>query len=284
MEGFCDLHAHSVFSDGTCTPAELVREAAALGLSAVALTDHNTVDGLPDFLAAAEEHHILAVPGAEFSVDYEGTELHLLGLFIDPVHFPVIRDMMHRYRLLKEQSNLELVDALIRAGYDLDFRQIRAQSPNGNINRSHIAAALTEKGYTPSIKAAFKTLLAKDGGFYHEPPRPTVWEMLDFLTAIGAAPVLAHPFLNLSAEELAAFLPRARGLVAMETAYTEYDGETTALAARMAEEFGLLPSGGSDYHGSKKPGIHLGTGKGNLRIPARWAEALREAPKKGVTL
>ena len=277
MKNFCDLHTHSLFSDGTCTPAELIDEAVALGLSAIALTDHNTVDGLPDFLAAAEGKNILAVPGIEFSVDFEGTELHLLGLFIDPVHFPAIRDMMHCYHLLKMQSNLDLVDALNRAGYDLDFDQICTQSPNGNINRAHIAAALTEKGYTASIKEAFQTLLAKDGGFYHEPPRPTVWEMLDYLTGIGAVPVLAHPFLNLSPEQLAEFLPRAKGLVGMEVAYSTYDEETAALAARMAGEFGILPSGGSDYHGAKKSDIQMGIGKGHLRVPVQWVDALKNS-------
>lgn len=270
MKNFCDLHTHSVFSDGTCTPAELIDEAVALGLSAIALTDHNTVDGLPDFLTAAEGMDILAVPGIEFSVDYEGTELHLLGLFIDPIHFPTIQDMTNHYQLLKEQSNLELIAALNRAGYDLDFDRIRTQSPNGNINRAHIAAALTEKGYTPSIRDAFQTLLAKGGGFYHEPPRPTVWEILDLLTGIEAVPVLAHPFLNLSPDKLAEFLPRAKGLIGMETAYSTYDDDTAALAARMAKEFGLRPSGGSDYHGAKKPDIQMGIGKGNLRVPVRW--------------
>ena len=279
MKNSCDLHTHSVFSDGTCTPAELIDEALALGLSAIALTDHNTVDGLPDFLAAAAGKDILAVPGVEFSVDYEGTELHLLGLFIDPIHFPTIRDMMRRYQLLKEQSNLDLVTALNRAGFDLDFDRIRAQSPNGNINRAHIAAALTEKGYTASIKEAFQTLLAKDGGFYHEPPRPTVWEMLDFLTGIRAVPVLAHPFLSLSPEALTEFLSRAKGLVGMETAYSTYDEETAALAARMAEQFGLLPSGGSDYHGAKKPDIRMGGGRGTLQVPVRWVSALKEHVK-----
>ena len=279
MKNFCDLHTHSLFSDGTCTPAELIEEAVLLGLSAIALTDHNTIDGLPDFMAAAEGKDIIAIPGAEFSVDYEGAELHLLGLFIDPVHFPTIRDMMHRYQLLKEQSNLDLVDALNRAGYDLDFDRIRAKSPNGNINRSHIAAALTEKGYTASIREAFETLLAKGGGFYHEPPRPTVWEILEYLTGIGSVPVLAHPFLSLSPEELAEFLPRAKGLIGMEVAYSTYDEDTAALAARMAKEFGILPSGGSDYHGAKKPDIKMGIGRGALQVPVQWIYTLKEHVK-----
>ena len=275
MKNYCDLHTHSVFSDGTCTPAELIDEAVALGLSAIALTDHNTVDGLSDFLTAAEGKDILAVPGIEFSVDFESTELHLLGLFIDPVHFPTVRAVANDYLRRKAQSNLDLIAALNRAGFNLDFDQIRTQSPNGNINRAHIAAALTEKGYTPSIKEAFGTLLAKGGQFYREPVKPTIWEILDFLTAIHAVPVLAHPFLNLSPEKLAEFLPRARGLVGMETAYSTYDEETAALAARMAKEFGILPSGGSDYHGAKKTDIQMGIGRGTLRVPVQWVYDLK---------
>ena len=277
MEQYCDLHNHSVFSDGTCTPAELIDEAVALGLSAIALTDHNTVDGLEDFLAAAKDKPITAVPGAEFSVDYDGTELHLLGLFIDPVHFPAVKKITDAYLRRKAQSNLDLIAALDRGGYHLDFERIRSQSPNGNINRAHIAAGLVEKGYVPTIKDAFRTLLAKDGGYYQEPAKPTVWEMLDFLTGIGAVPVLAHPFLNLTEERLINFLPRAkeRGLAGMEIIYSTYDEASTACAARLAREFGLMPSGGSDYHGAKKSDIRMGVGRGNLRIPARWAEDLK---------
>lgn len=281
MNGLCDLHTHSNYSDGTCTPAQLIDEAAALGLSAVALCDHNTADGLPAFLAAAEGRDILAVPGVEFSVDYGGTELHLLGLFIEPRCFPAVKEISDGYLRRKSQSNRALIGALALAGYPLDYGQILAQSPNGNINRAHIAAALVEHGYAGSIREAFRTLLSKDGMYYQEPARPTVWEMLDFLTGIGAVPVLAHPFLNLTEEALASFLPqaKARGLAGMETAYSTYDGATAACAARLARESGLLPSGGSDYHGAKKPDIRLGTGRGSLRVPAAWAHDLMNAAR-----
>ena len=277
MIDFCDLHTHSVFSDGTCTPAELIDEAVTLGLSAIALTDHNTVDGLAAFLAAAEGKDILAVPGIEFSVDYEGTELHLLGLFIDPSRFPNVRKVTDDYLKRKARSNLDLIAALDRGGYHLDYDRILAQSPNGNINRAHIAAALAEQGYVSSIQEAFRTLLSKDGGYYREPAKPTVWEMLDFLTGIGAVPVLAHPLLDLTPEQLARLLSRAKeqGLRGMEIACSKYDEAATACAARLAREFGLLPSGGSDYHGTKKPDVRMGVGRGDLRVPLRWAEALK---------
>ena len=278
MMKFCDLHTHSVFSDGTCTPVELIDEAVSLGLSAIALTDHNTVDGLPDFLAAAEGKDILAIPGVEFSTEYQGKELHLLGLFIDPAHFPTVRAVARDYLKRKAQSNLDLIAALKGAGYEVDYEKLLAHSPNGNINRAHIAAALAEKGYVGSIKEAFRTLLAKGGAFYKEPAKPTFWEMLDFLKSIGAVPVLAHPFLNLDEARLRVFLPqaKARGLRGMEAAYSTYDAATAACAARLAEEFGLLPSGGSDYHGTKKADIKMGVGRGNLHVPAEWVDKLNK--------
>ena len=281
MKDFCDLHTHSVFSDGTCAPAELIDKAVSLGLSAIALTDHNTVDGLPDFLSAAEGKDILAIPGVEFSTEYGGRELHLLGLFIDPAHFPTVRAVARDYLRRKEQSNLDLIAALNQAGYEVDYETIRAQSPNGNINRAHIAAALAEKGYVASIKEAFQTLLVKGGAFYREPAKPTFWEMLELINSIGAVPVLAHPFLNLDEERLRVFLPlaRERGLAGMEVAYSTYDEATTACAARLADEFGLLPSGGSDYHGTKKADIKMGVGKGNLQVPAEWVKNLKTVSK-----
>lgn len=275
----CDLHTHSVFSDGTCTPAELVDAALACGLSAIALTDHNTVDGLPDFLAAAEGKPIDAVAGVEFSVDYDGTELHLLGLYVPPAAFGQVADLMHRYNALKEQSNVALVAALNRAGYAIDYAAIKAKTPNGKCNRAHIAAALTEAGYTASVKEAFKTLLGKGGGYYVEPQRLTVWETIDFIRAIGAVPVLAHPFLNLDEERLTAFLPaaKARGLVGMECAYSLYDEETTAKSFALADANDLCYSGGSDFHGGNKPHIQLAVGQGNLCIPYAWAQAIEQA-------
>jgi len=275
----CDLHTHSVFSDGTCTPAEILDEAVRIGLSAVALCDHNTVDGLPAFLAAAKGRPIEAIPGAEFSVDYNGTELHLLGLFLSETHFPEISRLMEAVMARKQQSNVDLIRALNRAGYRVDYETIRGSTPNGKFNRAHIARELTRTGYVSSMAQAFDTVLSPAWGYYKEPERLSFWQMLDFLVSIGAVPVLAHPFLNLQEPELAVLLPSAKqkGLVGMECLYPLFDEETTQTAFRLADRYGLSYSGGSDYHGGNKPDIALGTGKNNLNIPYEWVDILKKA-------
>ena len=159
---------------------------------------------------------------------------------------------------------------------------MRAKTPRGNVNRVNFAHALLEKGYVSSVGEAFECLLAKDGGFYEEPPHLPVFEVLDFLSSIGAVSVLAHPFLSFkNEEEMRAFLPEAKkhGLCAMETVYSKYSEETTARAREIAREFGLLQSGGSDFHGAAKPDISLGTGKGNLAVPIELLEALAKEAK-----
>lgn len=273
----CDLHTHSVFSDGTFTPAEIIDSAINIGLSAVALCDHNTIDGLPDFLSAAQGKTIEAVTGAEFSVDLNGKELHLLGLFISPRYFAQISEMTALSNKRKEQSNIELIHSLSKVGVVLDYDEIKQKTPNGQINRAHIAAALTEKGYTLSIKHAFDTLLSRSAGHYKDPQRTTVWEMIGVINSMDAVPVLAHPFLNLCERELVEFLPsaKAQGLKGMECYYSLYDERTTALSLELSERFGLARSGGSDFHGAHKPDISLGVGKGNLQIPYEWCNILK---------
>ena len=276
MKKLCDLHTHSIYSDGTYTPTELILEAEKIGLSAIALCDHNTVDGLLEFLSAASSKEVTAVSGCEFSVDYNGKELHLLGLFIPPERFDEVSSLMADVNKRKEESNIALIESLRRAGFDLSFDEIKASTPNGKFNRAHVAAVMTKKGYTASIKEAFATHLSKDGGHYREPERLTVFETIDFIIKIGALPVLAHPFLNLDYGELCTFLPLAveRGLVGMECYYSKFDEETTALSLKLCKEYGLTVSGGSDFHGENKPDISLGSGRGNLAIPISCYENL----------
>lgn len=276
MEQYCDLHVHSTFSDGTLTPRELLRVACDAGLSSIALTDHNTVKGLPDFMEAAKDFPVQAVPGIEFSVDYLGTELHLLGLYLQPAHYASIAAMMEDFLRRKEQSNIDLVSRLNAAGFQLDYGQIKSKAA-GYVNRAHIAAAMTEKGYTASIKEAFKRYLSPRHGYYVPPRRADVFETIAFIKSIGAVAVLAHPFLNLEEEALCRFLPQAveAGLDGMEVLYPLFDEQQTRSLAAMAAEFGLLPSGGSDFHGANKPHIQLGAGQGDLQIPEYWQHALR---------
>lgn len=275
----CDLHTHSIYSDGTYTPEEIIDSAVNIGLSAVALCDHNTVDGLHDFLAAAVNKDIKAIAGAEFSVDYNGTELHLLGLYIPEKNFDKVADLMNEVNDRKKQSNIDLIASLNKAGYEIDYNSIKNSTPNGKFNRAHIAAELTKKGYTSSINQAFDTLLSPAAGHYNEPKRLCFFEMINFIKSIDAVPILAHPFLNLTKDELEILLPLAKkqGLVGMECYYSLYNEDTTKEAVNMAKKFGLKYSGGSDFHGENKPDIKLGIGKGNLEIPYDWAIALNTA-------
>ena len=277
MERYCDLHTHSVYSDGTYTPEQLLREAEERNLVALALTDHNTVNGLPDFLSV--ESRVEAVPGVEFSTDYNGVELHILALYLKTEYFPQVTDLMEDYHRRKDQSNAELVMALNRAGYLIDYDKIKASTLEGHVNRAQIAAELTAMGYTESIKEAFKRLLQPKHGYYNPPRRSSPEEILGIIRELGAVSVLAHPYLNLKQNELTVFLEQAtkQGLLGMEVYYSTYDEETTALALDTAAAFGLKKSGGSDFHGANKPDIRLGEGRGNLQIPASWLEELKNS-------
>ena len=274
---YCDLHVHSHFSDGTWSPEELVAEAERLGLDAIALCDHNTVAGVPRFIAAGQGSSVQTVAGIEFSTDFQGTELHILALFVQPEHYDTINAMMEDWKKKKEQSNIDLVAALNRAGYDISYAEIREKG-NGYINRAHIAAELTKKGYTESAQDAFKKLLNPSKGFYQPPEKLLAYDIIRFIKSIGAAAVLAHPFLNLDEAGLRSFLPEAVacGLDGMEVLYPKYKPEQTVLAERIAEEFGILGSGGSDFHGDNKPDIAMGSGRGTLAVPTEYMLQLQQ--------
>lgn len=282
-----DLHTHTNFSDGTYSPAELIDEAERMGLAAIALCDHNTVSGLDEFLAAAQGRNVEAIPGIEFSTDYltpEGRtlELHVLALFVRPEYYETIHALVEPMSQRKEKSNRDLIASLQKAGYDITYDEVLAEG-QGNINRAHVAGLLTKKGYTSSNNEAFRTVLSLERGFYKEPKRLPVFETIEFIRSIGAVPVLAHPFLQFkdNAAGLRAFLDRAIpcGLVGMETLYSTYDEKTIALSRAIAHEYGLCESGGSDFHGSRKPDISLGTGKGSLFVPHEFLEKLKAFAK-----
>lgn len=276
---YCDLHTHSLFSDGTYTPTELIEEADALGLSAVALCDHNTTRGLTEFLAAAEHSEVEAIAGTELSTHWRTKELHIVGLFIPPEHFEGIDTLVGDIWEKKERSYRELIASLSRAGYELDYDEIARRGDGGHINRAHIAEELFRLGYVPTIKDAFTSLLSRGGGHYREPEYISSLEAIAYLKSIGAVTVLAHPYLSLSPEEVREFLPEAKaaGLDAMETVYTKYSEGTMELAKNTAVEFGLLESGGSDFHGDRKPDTFLGVGRGNILVPSDFVRRLKTA-------
>ena len=272
----CDLHTHSVYSDGTFTPAELIDGAIDAGLSAIAMTDHNTVSGLNEFIAAGEGKPIELVPGVEFTTADNGIELHILGLFINPETHYTINSYIDKAATLKEESNYRLVKRLQEHGYDITYVEILENS-KGHVNRANIAAELVKKGYIESIDWAFKNILHKDYGLYEPPERLSSIETIRFIREIGAVAVWAHPYFHMTFDQAEEFLPRAvaAGLQGMETIYSTYDDATTEKAKEVCRRFGICESGGSDFHGANKPKISLGKGFGNLRIPYEFYERLK---------
>ena len=274
----CDLHTHSTFSDGTDTPTELIKKAEQAGLSAIALTDHNSISGLTEFLNAAKESDVIVIPGIEFSTEHEGKELHVVGLFVKEEHYQRVRDYCDNVRKSKEDSNRRLIGNLENAGYDVDYEELLSYAQSDNINRAVIAGYLIEKGVIKDYREGFVTVLHKNGGYYIPAKKPSTMETIRFIKSIGAAAVLAHPFLEMSESELQVFLPEAKkyGLDAIETDYSTYDDYVTKCAKKLVKVNGLLCSGGSDYHGKAKTLIRLGVGKGNLKVPMEYYEKLKE--------
>lgn len=256
---FYDLHTHSVYSDGSWTPRELV-EAAAREDLVIALTDHNSVSGLREFMTAAETLGVEAVPGIEFSSDYRGTDTHVVALFVREEYYDAIRSFVAEGDRLKQQSNRDLVARLQEAGYAIDYETIVAQTPDGRVNRANIAGELVKLGYVTTVKEAFSQLLGEKQGYYVPPKRRSTLDTIAFIRSIGALPILAHPLLTFDPDTLLELLPLAvaQGLMGMETRYSTYDAATTELAQSIAKQFGLLESGGSDFHGAVKPQITLG--------------------------
>ena len=274
----CDLHTHSTGSDGSFTPTELVIAAKARGVAALALTDHNTAKGLPEFTAAGKAHGLITVPGCEFTTAWRKTELHIVGLFLPERSWPEVERQMDALRRAKHESNVLLIEKLRERGCDITYEETAALTDADEFNRAHVARVLQAKGCVHSLDQAFDTLLKEGNGCYFPAKRPDVFERIRFIRSIGGVPVLAHPFLNLDKTGLEEFLPLAKeaGLVAMETHYSLFDAAKTNEAAAIAERFGLLPSGGSDFHGAAKPAITLGTGKGDLCVPFGYYKALRD--------
>ena len=281
MEKLCDLHTHSTYSDGTCTPAELIALARKAGLSALVLSDHNTVAGLPSFLDSAQGSGVEAVPGIEFSTEYQDIELHILALYIRPCHYRQINELLQEFLDRKDRANFELVQRLQKAGMALDYGAIKEKAA-GSINRAVIAAQMVHMGYCSSVKEAFSNWLSPKRGYYIPPRRPDAYEIIRFIKSLGAVVVLAHPFLSLEEQQLREFLPEAvaAGLDGMEVYYSTYDREQTRLALKIAEEYGLLSSGGSDFHGENKPDISIGTGKGELAVPMAFLQVLKTRIKE----
>jgi predicted metal-dependent phosphoesterase TrpH len=282
MKKLCDLHTHSTASDGSLTPTELVALAKQTGLAAIVLSDHNTVEGLPEFLAAGEKYGVETVPAVEFSTEFEGIELHIIAMFVEPEYYGVITERMDDFKIRKEKSNIDLIDKLCAMGYELNYSEIQKENVNGRINRAHIASALVKGGYVSSVPEAFESLLDEKCGIYTPPKRLSLADGIRFLRNIEAVPVLAHPLKEIDGDSLRKMLPEMieAGLIGIETMHSSYDEEKIALSKEIAREYGLLESGGSDFHGRFKPGVSLGVGRGNLAINEQIYYNLLEAKNR----
>ena len=286
-EKYIDLHTHSTASDGTCTPAELAELARKTGLAAVALTDHDTTAGIPEFLEAGRNMpEIETVPGVELSTEYMSREIHIVGLFVDH-RAEVLRSFLAREQAKRVERNLAMMDRLARLGFPLSEDEPAFAAAGGmkaNLGRPHFAQALTEKypGRFPDLQTVFDRLLGDNGPGYIPRKHASPGEAIEAIRSAGGTAVWAQP-ISKHTRDRASVLKVARklkalGLGGVEGYYSLFGPPETQMVTEIAAALGLALSGGSDFHGSRKARIALGTGMGKLRVPARLLEDLR--PKR----
>lgn len=277
--GFVDLHAHSRCSDGTFTPSELVDYAIEKGLSAVALTDHDTVDGLDEIIAYAEGKPIEVIPGIEYSTEYNNRDVHIVGLFID-YKAPVFLEYLSRFKQSRTDRNHKLCNNLQGAGIDITYEALREAFPDAVITRAHYAKYLLDKGYVKSRNEAFDRYLGDHTPYFVHREKVTPEEVIQVTLAAGGIPILAHPTLyKLGREQLEVLVSRLKqaGLMGMECFYSTYSPSEEKQMKALARKYNLLPSGGSDFHGVNKPGLDLGVGYGKLFVPEDILVRLKKA-------
>ena len=280
---YVDLHTHSLVSDGTDSPVELVKKAARLGLAAVALTDHDSLAGLEEAGEAARVFGIDFVRGVEIAVRDDFGELHLLGLWM-PEPSVRMREVLATLRRQREDRNQAMLDALRVNGMPLTMEEVRAVSKGEALGRPHIARALVDKGYVSSRKEVFDRYIGWNGSAFVPRALVSPKEGIQILRDEGATVALAHPFLSrlMTKERLDDLLSdfRAWGLTALEAYHSAHDARHVRSCTDLAAKHRLLITGGSDYHGDNKDGIALGAGKGNIRVPYWVFSALREQRKR----
>jgi predicted metal-dependent phosphoesterase TrpH len=256
-----DLHTHTIYSDGTFTPRELVRAALGRGVTALGVTDHDSTEGLPEAFAAAEGTGMEIVPGVEFSTVRDGQGVHVLAYWMDLEH----RGFQAELRRLREDRftrGERMVARLQELGYPVTFDQVRDIAKGGNIVRPHLAAALVEAGVVPTIEDAFTPELIADGGrAYVEKHALDPAEALGLIKEAGGLVVIAHPGLHregLGASDALIEELAGRGLDGIEAAHTEHSPEAEARYRRMARRLGLVATGSSDCHGTRYDPVRVG--------------------------
>jgi predicted metal-dependent phosphoesterase TrpH len=276
-----DLHTHTTASDGSMRPAELVRHASNNGLSAVAITDHDTIDGIKEALDEGRRTGVDVIPGVEISLSFE-PDMHMLGYFFNG-GYNNITHTLDELRKRRDERNPKIIKKLNEMGFDIKMQEVKKIAENGIVGRPHIANILVKKGYVASIEEAFDKYLGSGRPAYFKKDKLTPEEGIKEITKAGGLPVLAHPkHLNRSVEELDTLLHRltAAGLKGIEAIYVDNSDEETENFTRLAEKHGLLVTGGSDFHGKYKPDIEIGRGRGNLYIPYSLIDKMKECSRK----
>lgn len=276
MATLVDLHLHTTASDGRLSPTELVRLVAKQGLKQVAISDHDSTEGLAEAFRAAEEFPDLRIiPAIELSTDIPGDEVHMLGYFLR-YEDDQLQETLRQFRLGRLERGRLIVEKLATLGIHIEWERVQEIAGDGSVGRPHIALAMVEKGYCKEPREAFPEYLGRNGLAYVERPKMTPQEAVDMLIQHGAVPVLAHPAYLVDMEARLEEL-KDTGLAGMEVYYAQYQPDTVQHLAQLAARYGLIPCGGSDYHALGNSGEPL---PGTLGPPLETVERLEEVAKK----
>ena len=273
-----DLHVHSNESDGTVAPEELVREAKQIGLSAFALTDHDTTEGLDKAIACGESEDIEVVPGIELSTAYLGKDIHVLGYYMD-YHNECFQEKLKEFRDSRDVRNEEMFRRLRELGFEKITTEALVEAfDNSVITRAHVAKFMLDCGYVKSREEVFQRYIGDNCPCYVERKKISPNQAVKFITEFGGVPVLAHPLLygfsGRVLDELVASM-KADGLKGLEVIYSTYNqGQQRELKA-LAKKYDLIVTGGSDYHGTNKKDIKLGVGRGTLFVPSTCLDDIK---------
>jgi len=273
-----DLHVHSTYSDGTLTPEELVILAKKQGLSAMALTDHDTIIGVEEAVEAGKKCNIEIVPGIELSAAYGAKEIHIVGLYVD-YKDKAFNDVLENLREIRNERNLKIIEKFKELGIEISFDEMKQLYGNAVITRAHFADHLLAKGYIKSRSEAFERYIGENGPCFMSREKLTPEDTIRLITAAHGVPILAHPTLyHLGTSEmnkLLKYLCKA-GLKGIEAIYSTYSIGEEIQIKKLASENHLIISGGSDFHGTNKPYLNLGTGRGHLCIPYEVLENIKK--------
>lgn len=272
-----DLHVHSTESDGTLTPEDLVAEAKKAGLAAFALTDHDTCQGVCKAMPLAASAGIELIPGIELSTNYHGKEVHIVGLYIDIENEQLLKKTAE-YRKCRSERNALMVEALQKEGLSITMEELEAENPDCVITRANIACFLYEHGQIKSVREAFDRYIGDHCKCYVGRLKVASTDAVRLIKEAGGTAILAHPLLyGLSNTNLQKMIDELKpaGLDGLEAIYSTYTTGEEQQMKRLARENGLLISGGSDFHGSNKPDIALGKGRGHLYIPYSVLETIK---------